>query len=1560
MKSYASPVSFTRFIAKLASIAVMGLAAATIAHAQNVVVGWNFTDLDGNFDTGTPVNFTVGGMSIANSFGTVTTPINASSASSGYTGASGTGNIGNAVNNATFSTSTSPYTSVTLTPATGYSLQITQFNFGMRSTSTGATVYALYSSADNYTAPIFTGSNTANSTWTLKTSPAFTLNGALNTTVTLRLYTYGGGSSAVSGTINTRLDDIAITVAANASVSPTNPTAIASANPASVLPGQTTTLTVTVTPGTNPDSTGLTVTGDLSAIGGSATQAFTAGPNNTFTYTATVPANTAFGNKTLNFSIQDAQSRSGTASLNLGVFGNLTIFHTNDTHARVTPHKWIVPQHSGDPQTQFESVGGAAYTGAKILSLVTGQPDALVLDGGDISEGNPVGDWNGPGNPVGSFGNGTSVEYYKLLDTKLRAIPGRGGRGLDAMVVGNHDIRDISYLNNMKSAAQTNFPILSINICNKGTHTPYFQQYVVLNVNGHKIGVVGYTTETSDSPETAVNTLIDVVKCDWSSTDSTKIHFADIVNDLRNNQGCDLVILLTHDGHSDLCTSSSAGSTPILVDTPAAKLPEIAVTGHWHTYCDSVWQPSILNYKTIFTEAGSFEHYVGELRVDGSGKYLSSTYYPLRNSDITPDPDIANLIQTRIDQYNATNPTYGLNQVIGYTSDDLLLDNKMKWWSSDEYPWSGNNTAGNWICDGLQWKAAALFGQCDLCIESGGGVRSDIPAGPITYTALYETYPWADDTIYLVKMTGQEIWNYVQQHGCDVGLSRGWFVTAYDGNPTSITYNGQPIDLAHSYEVAISNFMYLHDSVPFTDPNPQYIVTGYPNGYLARTALVDFTSQYPQNNPYSAGSSRYSLNTEFSGGYRAVVLMMNDADSKTVFDDGFIRLLSANPETLQHRGTVQVPTSLVNADGSLVATNRLTEIELYRSYLGFKTGALHPGDIIETWGKGSFFGGDPEFVDQEGIYADGVEFKVVGHDDSLAKPAFMPSIASFWDDVHKNHYVKFLARKTGTSTVADQNGQSLTIEDVTAFTAKSLPGNTGDLLLITGIPTSESFALRFRSDSAVLASSAGISDFPPTSTVSSHVDPIPATTTASSVALSATAVVNSSNVFSLAPVADASVSSANPTSNTNSTTLFVESATSGFGDERSWLRFDLSSLPAGATITSASLQLFCWSTAGLSLPTEVHGVSDDTWTESGITWNTQPALGAALDSQTLVAGTTNVTYSWNVTSFAQAELGGDKLVSLAVKPVTEGSSATPAPSYRFDSKEFGSNAPVLQVTVQSAGPVVTVSQVQYFYRYSADNSSWGAWTASATATTAPYAATFNFPQGFGYYEFYSVATDSNNATESVVQVAQTSTHYSATPPYTTAAVVSLGNLAQAYDGSAHNATATTVPPGLAMNITYDGSAVPPVHGGTYSVVATVTQSGFTGSASGSLVIARATQSITFGALPAASVGTPVTLAATASSGLAITYQSDNPAVATVSGNTVTPVGPGTVNITANQAGNSDYLAADPVVQPLSINSADSNSSSDVPLPPWAIAVLALALGLSAVFFLRRKHGAATD
>lgn len=113
----------------------------------------------------------------------------------------------------------------------------------------------------------------------------------------------------------------------NTPVGTTNPSGAGAANPASVIQGGTTLLTVLVTPGANPTSTGIVVSGDLSSIGGSATEPFfdngtngdvTAG-NNTFSFSTVVTVNTTPGTKSLPISISDAQGRSGSATITLTV-----------------------------------------------------------------------------------------------------------------------------------------------------------------------------------------------------------------------------------------------------------------------------------------------------------------------------------------------------------------------------------------------------------------------------------------------------------------------------------------------------------------------------------------------------------------------------------------------------------------------------------------------------------------------------------------------------------------------------------------------------------------------------------------------------------------------------------------------------------------------------------------------------------------------------------------------------------------------------------------------------------------------------------------------------------------------------------------------------------------------------------------------------------------------------------------------------------------------------------------------------------------------------------------
>ncbi len=108
---------------------------------------------------------------------------------------------------------------------------------------------------------------------------------------------------------------------------PTSPSAVGSAAPGTVTPGTSTLLMVSVVPGTFPASSGLTATGDLSAIGGSAAQLFfddgTHGDVTTadgiFTWLAAVPPAATTGSYSLPINVNDEQGRSTSTWISLTV-----------------------------------------------------------------------------------------------------------------------------------------------------------------------------------------------------------------------------------------------------------------------------------------------------------------------------------------------------------------------------------------------------------------------------------------------------------------------------------------------------------------------------------------------------------------------------------------------------------------------------------------------------------------------------------------------------------------------------------------------------------------------------------------------------------------------------------------------------------------------------------------------------------------------------------------------------------------------------------------------------------------------------------------------------------------------------------------------------------------------------------------------------------------------------------------------------------------------------------------------------------------------------------------
>jgi hypothetical protein len=99
-----------------------------------------------------------------------------------------------------------------------------------------------------------------------------------------------------------------------------------------------------------------------------------------------------------------------------------------------------------------------------------------------------------------------------------------------------------------------------------------------------------------------------------------------------------------------------------------------------------------------------------------------------------------------------------------------------------------------------------------------------------------------------------------------------------------------------------------------------------------------------------------------------------------------------------------------------------------------------------------------------------------------------------------------------------------------------------------------------------------------------------------------------------------------------------------------------------------------------------------------------------------------------------------------------------------------------------------------------------------------------------------------------------------------------------------------------------------------------------------VAVVKQTQTITFNPIPSQVQGTKITLSATASSGLPVSFTSLTTTFCTVSGTTATLVSPGICTIQATQAGNTQYAAATPVKQSFTVTSASAASFTITAVP----------------------------
>jgi hypothetical protein len=89
----------------------------------------------------------------------------------------------------------------------------------------------------------------------------------------------------------------------------------------------------------------------------------------------------------------------------------------------------------------------------------------------------------------------------------------------------------------------------------------------------------------------------------------------------------------------------------------------------------------------------------------------------------------------------------------------------------------------------------------------------------------------------------------------------------------------------------------------------------------------------------------------------------------------------------------------------------------------------------------------------------------------------------------------------------------------------------------------------------------------------------------------------------------------------------------------------------------------------------------------------------------------------------------------------------------------------LTLTATASDALCGLNNVAFYYEYSADNVTWtGASSLFGSDSTAPYSASFNWPAGNGYYQFFSVAYDKAGNAESTGGVIDAIAGYDTSAP----------------------------------------------------------------------------------------------------------------------------------------------------------------------------------------------------
>ena len=468
---------------------------------------------------------------------------------------------------------------------------------------------------------------------------------------------------------------------------------------------------------------------------------------------------------------------------------DVTILYTNDVHTYIDKQS---------PKLTYAAIADLKQ------SYQNAGKDVLLVDAGDHVQGTAY----------GSMDEGASI--IKLMNAA----------GYDVATPGNHEF-DYGMDRAKAFMKEADFPYLSCNWVDLRTTLRVLPSVKVFVRGGRRIAFVGVTTPetfTKSTPAYFMNDaqtkyIYDIL----GGEDGQKLYDAvQKAIDKAEFWGADTIIGLGHLGVDP--SSSPWTSEEVIAHTHGFTA---FIDGHSHTVMANKQVTDASGKAVTLTQTGSYFKNIGKMTVGADGTITTELIDTYEGLDAAVAATASNWI-------SAVDDMLGEEIAVGdtkfYINDPATGKRRIR---------SGETNLGDFVADGIYTYFNEIEElHCDVAIMNGGGIRTDVEAGPWSFKTCKTVSPFGN-VACLMSVTGQQIQDALEfgaRFAGAEGKENGGFLqvagaryTIHPMIPNTVQTNDKNVWTGSAATPRVSN-VEIYDKTTGTyqplDPNATYALAG--------------------------------------------------------------------------------------------------------------------------------------------------------------------------------------------------------------------------------------------------------------------------------------------------------------------------------------------------------------------------------------------------------------------------------------------------------------------------------------------------------------------------------------------------------------------------------------------------------------------------------------------------------------------------------------------------------------------------------------------------------------